>query len=138
MEGVINAYEGTLGEEGVVSPISDQTIVDIPKQVKTATTLLYVMSGLSLLDVMAGDPGGVFQIGFNLFLAHHVKQLKSWARTWILIRAGLGMIVSCFTVFSFTNTSQFPIMLGVLLINLSFSIATITLLTKDEVKSVFN
>jgi hypothetical protein len=93
MEG-IRTYQEAIAEEMLspLSNVSSRTVYTI----EMAVTLLYMMSGLNLLDILLGIPGGAFQIGINLFLVYYLKQFKSWARVGVLIRAGAGIVANFF------------------------------------------
>lgn len=93
MEG-IGTYNQAL-TDGVFNPLSaiaSRTAYTI----ETVVMLLYTMSGLNVLDILIGIPGGVAQIGINLVLIYSLKNLKSWARAATLVRACVGIIANFF------------------------------------------
>jgi hypothetical protein len=135
MEGVKN-YNADIVEE-MLSPLSTITS-RTAYTVDMAVMLLYMMSGLNLLDLLIGIPGGVFQIGINLFLAHYLKQLKSWARIATLIRAAIGIVVNFFILgLPNANTAQLPGLTIIFLLYAIFPIIISAILLERDVKQAY-
>lgn len=135
MEGVRN-YNADMVEK-LFSPLSTITsrtayTVDI------AVMLLYMMSGLNLLDILIGIPGGVFQIGINLFLAHYLKQLKPWARIATLFRATIGIMVNFFILgLHNANSPELPALAIVFLLYAIFPVIISAILLERDVKQAY-
>jgi hypothetical protein len=135
MEGVRN-YNADIVEE-MLSPLSTITS-RTAYTVDMAVMLLYMMSGLNLLDLLIGIPGGVFQIGINLFLAHYLKQLKSWARIATLIRAAIGIVLNFFMLgIHNANPVQLPGLTIVFLLYAIFPIIISAILLERDVKRAY-
>ncbi len=93
MEGV-STYNQALAK-GMFNPLSTLTS-RAAYSIEMVVMLLYMMSGLNLLDIYVGVPGGVIQIGINMFLAYNLKSLRSWARTATLVRVMVGIVANFF------------------------------------------
>lgn len=135
MEG-IRTYRQAFAEEMFTPPsaIASRTAYTI----EAVVMLLYIMTGLNLLDIYIGLPGGVFQIGINLFLIYSLKRLKSWAWIATLIRAS-GGVVANFFILGLHNVGsyQLPGLTIVFLIYAIFPLLISAILMESGVRRAF-
>jgi hypothetical protein len=135
MEGIRN-YNQALADEvfNPLSAIASRTAYTI----EAVVMLLYIMSGLNVLDILIGIPGGVVQIGINLILIYNLKILKSWARIATLVRAAVGMIANFFILgLHNASSSQLPGLTIVFLIYAIFPLIISAILMESGVKQAF-
>ncbi len=132
MEAIRN-YNQALADEvfNPLSGVASRTAYTI----EAVVMLLYIMSGLNLLDIYIGLPGGVFQIGINLFLIYSLNNLKSWARTATLVRAAVGIIANFFILgINNAGSAQLPALTIVFIIYAIFPLLISAILMEGGVK----
>ncbi len=135
MEGIRN-YSQALADEVFtpLSAIASRTAYTI----EAVVMLLYIMSGLNLLDMLIGIPGGIVQIGINLFLIYNLKTLKSWARTATLVRAIVGVVANFFILgLHSAGSSQLPGLTIVFLLYAIFPLLISAILMESGVKQAY-
>lgn len=135
MQGTRNYIEA--GVENILTPLSTISSRTTYK-IEIAVMLLYMMSGLNVLDILIGIPGGAYQIGINLLLAYYLKQLKSWARTGALIKAAAGVITNFYILgLHNSNNADFKGLTIVFLLYAVFPILLSTILLTKDVKLAY-
>ena len=135
MEGIRN-FQQTFaeGEFTPLSAVAPRTAYTIDAVVM----LLYIMSGLNLLDILVGIPGGVVQLGINLFLIYNLKNLKSWARIATLLRAVVGVVANFFILgIHNAGSSQLPALTIVFIIYAIFPLLISAILMGNGVKQAY-
>ena len=127
-----------LKEKVMEPPQSEQigTVIRRPGEVKGVVVLLYIFAAIEAIGLLAGDLMCIIPIAINLVLADGLLKMKSWARTWTIIRSATGVILTLLLLGTLQEVSgdAIPLLVALGTFDLICFALTIVMLTKARVR----
>lgn len=109
---------------------------DRPSEVGFAVALLYVFAIIGVFNFLFVNVAAIIGIVINLALAHGLLNMKSWARTWTIIRSIAGVVFTLVLLVTLPEMPENAVNLTIILsiFDLGCFTAIILMLTRLSVR----
>lgn len=109
---------------------------DRPSEVGFAVALLYVFAVIGVFNFLFVNVAAIIGIVINLALAHGLLNMKSWARTWTIIRSIAGVVFTLVLLVTLPEMPENAVNLTIILsiFDLGCFTAIILMLTRLSVR----